>query len=70
MYFDLLFKRLISASIIQCRTRYNFATSLHPRTTMASFVDKQLHLLEIEHLSEIEERNFETSNLSIKVLQR
>ena len=37
---------------------------------MAAFVEKQLHLLEIEHLAEVEEKNFEASNLSTKILQR
>jgi len=37
---------------------------------MTAFVEKQLHLLEIEHLAEVEEKNFEASNLSTKILQR
>ena len=37
---------------------------------MTTFVEKQLHLLEIEHLAEVEEKNFEAANLSTKILQR
>ncbi|CAK8683282.1 unnamed protein product [Clavelina lepadiformis] len=37
---------------------------------MTDFVEKQLNLLEVEHLAEIDENNTERANLSVKILQR
>ena len=61
-------KHFIQKVNVSISTRLYYAHL--PSTTMTSFVEKQLHLLEIEHLAEIDEKNFETANLSLKVLQR
>ena len=71
MRFLSILKRCVKTSYVQCRSvgKYHLA-DFHPSTPMTAFVEKQLHLLEIEHLAEVEEKNFEAANLSLKILQR